>query len=98
MVKHLSSSVFRLLDKFGFPKSHKTNLKFHFGFRTGDIVKANVPSGKNIGIHVGRVTTRKTGQFDIKTGAKTLQIINHKYCDLLQRHDGYLYSLSTVIH
>ncbi|MDF5722790.1 MAG: RNA-guided endonuclease IscB, partial [Rhizonema sp. PD37] len=81
-------------DKFGFPKSHKTNAKFHFGFRTGDIVKANVPSGKNAGIHAGRVTTRKTGQFDLNTGTKTLQIINHKYCRILQQHDGYLYSLS----
>ena len=85
-------------DKFGFPKSHKTNAKFHFGFRTGDIVKADVPKGKNIGVHVGRVTTRKTGQFDINTGAKSLQIINHKYCKVIQRHDGYLYLLSSVIH
>jgi 5-methylcytosine-specific restriction endonuclease McrA len=85
-------------DKFGFPKSHKTNSKFHFGFRTGDIVKADVPKGKNAGIHIGRVSTRKTGQFDINTGSKTLQIINHKYCMVLQRHDGYLYSLSNVVH
>ncbi|MDF5718789.1 MAG: RNA-guided endonuclease IscB [Rhizonema sp. NSF051] len=62
-------------DKFGFPKSHKTNAKFHFGFRTGDIVKAIVPKGKNIGAHIGRVATRKTGQFDINTGTTNLQII-----------------------
>ncbi|MDF5717434.1 MAG: RNA-guided endonuclease IscB [Rhizonema sp. NSF051] len=85
-------------DKFGFPKSHKTNIKFHFGFRTGDIVKAYVPKGKNVGLHLGRVTTRKTGQFDINTGTKSLQIINHKYCKMIQKHDGYLYSLSSVVH
>ncbi|BAZ20331.1 HNH endonuclease [Kalymmatonema gypsitolerans NIES-4073] len=85
-------------NKFGFPKSHKTNIKFHFGFRTGDIVKAVVPSGKNAGTHTGRVSTRKTGQFDISTGTKKLQIINHKYCKLLHKQDGYLYSLSTVVH
>ncbi|BAZ23484.1 HNH endonuclease [Kalymmatonema gypsitolerans NIES-4073] len=85
-------------DKFGFPKSHKTNTKFHFGFTTGDIVRANVPKGKNAGTHTGRVTTRKIGQFDINTGTKTLQIINHKYCTVLQRHDGYLYLLSSIVH
>lgn len=85
-------------DQFGFPKSHKTNAKFHFGFRTGDLVRAKVPKGKNAGIHTGRVTTRKTGKFDLNTGTKTLQIINHKYCSILQRHDGYMYSLSAVVH
>ncbi|BAZ21567.1 HNH endonuclease [Kalymmatonema gypsitolerans NIES-4073] len=85
-------------DKFGFPKSHKTNTKFHFGFTTGDIVRANVPKGKNAGTYTGRVTTRKIGQFDINTGTKTLQIINHKYCTVLQRHDGYLYLLSSIVH
>ena len=85
-------------DKFGFPKGHKGNVKFHFGFRTGDIVKAVVLKGKNVGVHIGRVTTRKTGQFDINTGTRTLQIINHKYCQVIQRHDGYLYSLSTFVH
>ena len=85
-------------DKFGFPKSHKTRVKFHFGFRTGDIVKANIPKGKNAGIHIGRVSTRKTCQIHINTGTKSLQIINHKYCTVLQRHDGYLYSLSTVVY
>ncbi|KAB8331195.1 HNH endonuclease [Scytonema tolypothrichoides VB-61278] len=85
-------------DKLGFPKSHKTRSKFHFGFRTGDIVKANVLKGKNAGIHLGRVSTRKTGQFDIHTGTKKVQIINQKYCKILHRHDGYLYSLSSIVH
>ncbi|MDF5722392.1 MAG: hypothetical protein PUP91_18260 [Rhizonema sp. PD37] len=42
--------------------------------------------------------TRKTGQFDISTGTKILQIINHKYCTVLQRHDGYLYSLFSIVN
>jgi len=39
-------------DKFGFPIRHCSRTKFHFGFQTGDIVKAIVKSGKKVGEYV----------------------------------------------
>lgn len=64
-----------------------------FGFQTGDIVKAVVPKGKNTGLHIGRVSIRKTGSFNIKTSNGTVQGISHKYCNIVQRNDGYSYTL-----
>ncbi|WP_226584279.1 hypothetical protein [Microseira wollei] len=42
-------------NAFGFPIRHRSNTKKHFGFKTGDIVKAVVTKGKKIGSYVGRV-------------------------------------------
>ena len=94
------------ITKFGFPQVNKkgefairSRTKIVHGFQTGDIVKAIVPKGKNIGTHVGRVTVRATGQFDISTSLQKLQIINWKYCKPIHRQDGYSYALlSTDVH
>jgi len=82
------------LDKYGFPRGYLTRQKFFFGFQTGDIVKAIVPKGKYKGIHIGAVACRKTGYFDIKNkeGIRIVQGINHKYCNILSRADGYEYA------
>jgi hypothetical protein len=39
------------------------------GFRTGDIVRAVVASGKKIGSYEGRVAVRSSGSFNVMTGA-----------------------------
>lgn len=41
-------------NKYGFPTRHRARLQIHFGFRTGDIVKAVVTSGKKVGEYIGR--------------------------------------------
>ena len=65
------------------------------GFQTGDHVRAIIPKGKYKGTHIGRVTIRASGYFDIKT--KSGQIgSSWKYCQLLQRDDGYEYSVRPV--
>ena len=79
-------------DKFGFPVSYCSRTKFHKGFQTGDIVKANVTSGKKMGIYVGRVATRATGSFNISTTNGLIQGISHKYCLPLHKKDGYSYA------
>jgi 5-methylcytosine-specific restriction endonuclease McrA len=79
-------------DKFGFPNRHCSRTKFHFGFQTGDIVKAVVKSGKKIGTHVGRIATRATGSFNISTSKELVQGISHKYCKAIHKKDGYGYS------
>ncbi len=67
----------------------KRGPKRRFGFMTGDIVRADVRSGKYAGIHTGRVMVRTTGWFDVRctNGAK----ITAKYsdCRILQRSCGY---------
>ena len=82
------------LDKYGFPRGYLSRQKSFFGFQTGDIVKAVVPKGKYKGILFGAVACRKTGYFDIKNkeGVRIGQGINHKYCNILSRADGYEYA------
>jgi len=75
-------------DKFGFPSRHVPRDKFVKGFQTGDIVKAVVTSGKKVGEYVGRVAVRSSGSFNI-SAKELVQGISHKYCQTLQRKDGY---------
>jgi 5-methylcytosine-specific restriction endonuclease McrA len=78
-------------DKFGFPSRHRTNKQIHFGFQTGDIIKAVVTNGKKVGKYVGRVLCRATGSFDIATKAGRISGISHKYCSPIHKKDGYSY-------
>jgi 5-methylcytosine-specific restriction endonuclease McrA len=78
-------------DKFGFSTRHRLRQKRHFGFQTGDIVKAIVTKGKYTGVHVGRVACRATGSFDINTKAGKVKV-NHKNCSILHHADGYSYT------
>lgn len=82
------------LDRFGFPRGRLTRQKRIHGFATGDMVKAKVPTGKKMGVYTGRVAVRKTGSFNIQTHSGVVQGISHKYCQLLQRADGYSYNLT----
>lgn len=87
------------LNAFGFPRGLLTRAKSIKCFRTGDLVKAVVPSGKKAGIHVGRVAVRATGSFNIQThGQPAVQGIFHKHCRLLQRADGYGYRLQPFLN
>ncbi len=87
------SRQYTLVNKFGFPRGKaKSKDPFVKGFRTGDIVKAVVTSGKKAGEYVGRVAIRATGSFNISTKGGTLQGINYKYCTRIHGMDGYSYS------
>jgi 5-methylcytosine-specific restriction endonuclease McrA len=79
-------------NKHGFPTRHRTNEQIHFGFQTGDIVKAVVKTGKKIGTYVGRIATRATGSFNISTSNGLIQGVSHKYCKATHKKDGYGYS------
>ena len=80
------------LDKYGFPRGYLLRSKNIKGFRTGDLVRAEVPSGKKAGVHTGRVAVRASGSFNIQKGDAVVQGISHKHCRLIQRADGYGYS------
>lgn len=79
------------LDTYGFPRGYLTKQKRVFGFQTGDMVRADVPSGKKAGRHIGRVAIRATGSFNIQTPSTVVQGVSHRHCRMIQRGDGYGY-------
>lgn len=84
------------LDKYGFPRGRCTREKVVRGFQTGDRVVANVPTGKKIGRHVGRVAVRASGSFNIQTGNGVVQGVSFKHCKIMQRGDGYGYAFASI--
>ncbi|MHB8562503.1 MAG: RNA-guided endonuclease IscB [Acidiferrobacteraceae bacterium] len=81
------------LDTFGFPRGYLTREKRIQGFQTGDRVSADVTKGKKVGSYIGRVAVRATGSFNIHTGQGVVQGVSHRYCKVIQRADGYGYSI-----
>ncbi len=79
------------VTRHGFPRGYLTRHKRHFGFQTGDQIRAAVPSGKQAGIYLGRVAVRASGSFNIQTSTGVVQGISHRHCRIIQRADGYGY-------
>ncbi|GBF04741.1 HNH endonuclease [Deinococcus aerius] len=75
-------------NKFGFPTRHRTRQKTHFGFQTGDLVRAVVTTGKKAGSYVGRVSVRATGKFRLPM----VDGLHYRFFVLIQKGDGYAYS------
>ena len=80
------------INQYGFPTRTFSSMKTHFGFATGDLVTATIPTGKYTGTHTGRVMVRAKGRFDIRTSTGLAQGIHHKHCRLVQRADGWQHS------
>ncbi len=80
-------------DKYGFPSRYVPRFKFNKGFQTGDLVKAVVTKGKKIGTYTGRVAIRSSGSFNISTKNGLIQGVNYKYCQHIQKKDGYNYAI-----
>jgi 5-methylcytosine-specific restriction endonuclease McrA len=79
-------------DRHGFPRLRLPRRKQFFGYTTGDLARAVVPTGKKAGTHTGRIAVRASGSFNITTAHATIQGIGHKHVRLLQRGDGYAYT------
>lgn len=79
-------------DKYGFPTRHRSRVKIHKGFQTGDLVAAHVTAGQKIGSYVGRVLCRASGSFDIATASGRVAGISYKYCKPIHKKDGYAYA------
>ena len=90
--KHCRTNV----NASGFPRGYLARQKQFFGFQTGDMIKAVITRGKKIGTYFGKVMCRRSGSFDIRTSSGRVQGINHRYFQLVQRSDGYLYSRKEV--
>jgi 5-methylcytosine-specific restriction endonuclease McrA len=86
------------LDKYGFPRLRLPRQKRFFGFQTGDMVDACVPSGTKRGRYVGRVAVRASGSFNITTTSGTVQGLHQRFMRLLQRADGYRYAAVHLQH
>ena len=78
-------------NKFGFPIRHRSRKKNHFGFQTGDLVKAIVPRGKYTGTWTGRATVKASGQIRIVTSTGVHPTTSHHHCRVLQRGNGWVY-------
>jgi 5-methylcytosine-specific restriction endonuclease McrA len=82
-----------LMNAFGFPRSKPKARHFSHPFQTGDIVKAVVPVHlKYPGVHTGRVSVKAKGGFSISTTQGKVTDIGKKYCQVLQKADGYGYT------
>lgn len=73
-------------DANGFPVRHAPRARNFMGFRTGDLVRAVIPSGKHAGVHTGRIAIRHRPSFKLNRFD-----VHPKYVKLLQRNDGYEY-------
>ncbi|MDQ5910414.1 MAG: hypothetical protein QG599_2510 [Pseudomonadota bacterium] len=80
------------LNAYGFPRGYLTRQKRIKGFQTGDLIKADVTKGKKVGVYSGRVAVRASGSFNLQAAHGVIQGIGHRYCQVLQRADGYGYS------
>jgi hypothetical protein len=78
-------------DRFGFPRLRRARTKQHFGYVTGDLVRAVVPSGKWAGTWTGRISVRSRGQHSLATSRGRINV-SHWNLRVLQRGDGYGYS------
>lgn len=86
-----------LMNRYGFPRTDPKEKHPTHGFKTGDIVKAIVPSHlKRAGTYVGRMAAKASGSFTIATKSGTVPDVGKNYCRKLQRADGYGYSQRTA--
>ncbi|PWL19946.1 MAG: HNH endonuclease [Altererythrobacter sp. XM-24bin4] len=85
----------------GFARGHRPRTKSVQGFRTGDLVRAEIPSGVNAGVWTGRIAVRSTGWFlltatgqgaDGERGHRKIGGVAARYCALVASGDGYGYA------
>jgi hypothetical protein len=81
------------LTAHGLPRGSCMRTKSVRGFQTGDMVRAEVSTGKKAGTHVGRVAVEGSGSFRVGNA----EGINAKYCKLLHRTDGYCYARQATL-
>jgi len=85
----------------GFARGHRPRTKSVQGFRTGDLVRAEIPSGVNAGAWTGRVAVRSTGWFlltaigrgpDGEVSQRKLGAVAARHCVRIAPGDGYGYA------
>ncbi len=79
-------------DRYGFPRLRRARTKQHFGYITGDLVRALIPTGKWAGTWTGRISVRARGQHSLTTPSGRFNV-SYWNLKLLQRGDGYGYGV-----
>jgi HNH endonuclease len=87
-------------DKHGFPIRHAPRAKTYRRFRTGDIVRAEIPDGKHRGTHVGRIAIRHRPSFrlcpaGLPAGVRAIDVHPDRL-SVVHRADGYGYSFGAT--
>jgi hypothetical protein len=77
-------------DKYGFPSSHAPSAKYFQSFQTGDVVKADIPSGKFAGKYTGRIAIRFRPSFVLQLPTQKFDV-HPKYLKTIHKSDGYEY-------
>lgn len=80
------------MNESGFPRTRAKQQSRVRGFRTGDMVRAAVPTGTKAGTFAGRVAVRASGFFHVTTKARTIQGIATRSCQVIHHQDGYRYA------
>jgi hypothetical protein len=81
----------------GFPVGKPKATSVVGGFRSGDLVRAVVPEPfMTAGAHVGTMSIRATGSCDITTKQRRIGGVSIRYCQQVQRLDGYRYATGSV--
>ncbi len=81
------------VDRYGFPRTSAKGPSLVYGYRTGDIVRAEISRGRYAGTYTSRVVVRSSGYFDIHPGTGERKItINHRCLRRIQCSDGYQYN------
>lgn len=80
-----------LPNEYGVPRTKAKACSHVAGFRTGDMVMANVPTGKYKGRYEGRIAVRKTGRFNL-SDRQGKRDVHHKYCRAIHFCDGFQYN------
>jgi 5-methylcytosine-specific restriction endonuclease McrA len=75
------------MNRYGIPRTGPKQARTAYGFRTGDLVKAVVPSGKYRGTHEGRIAIRSRPSFRLNR-----MDLHPRLLVRVQRADGYAYS------
>ncbi|MFG2030534.1 hypothetical protein [Streptomyces sp. NPDC048825] len=82
-------------DRYGFPPLTLRRTKQHFGYATGDLVRANAPTGKKQGSRKGRVASALPATSTSRLSTASSRAFTTGTSDLLQRADGYAYTPRT---
>ena len=83
-----------VVNKYGFPKQHRGRFKLSHGFKTGDIVNADIPKGKYTGRYRGlRIAVRAKPTFALYPQKVGKQFDAHcKHLKVIHKADGYAFS------
>ena len=79
------------MDRYGFPRTGPKAARTVHGFRTGDLVRATVTTGKKAGTYRGRVAVRASGSFNVTTVGGTVQGLHYRFFTRLHQADGFTY-------